>query len=51
MRRTAPDNWSCLSNRNRPRFYTAWTHNGNPCTNFSGNYRSIPHWPKPLDLP
>ena len=25
MRRAAPANWSHLPNRNRPRFYTAWT--------------------------
>ena len=25
MRRAAPANWSNLPNRNRPRFYTAWT--------------------------
>ena len=28
MRRAAPANWSNLPNRNRPRFYTAWTLTG-----------------------
>lgn len=28
MRRAAQANWSHLPNRNRPRFYTAWTQSG-----------------------
>jgi hypothetical protein len=32
MRRAAPANWSNLPNRNRPRFYTAWTQSGHSAT-------------------